>query len=961
MGTRSSPITVGRDAELARIDEARGQAATGQPALVIVRGEAGIGKTRLIRDVLAGARAAGSPVLAGACLDLAGDGLPYLPFVEALRNFVRATPAAAAIEAFGPAAADLGRLVPEIAALTGDQDRDGARATGAARAAGARATDARGDAEHIVRDSTVERARLFERFLLFIGRLGADLPVVAVIEDVQWADPATHDLVTYLARNVTTERFLLVVTCRTDDLPPGAAVLAWLAELGRTRAALRLELGRLAEVDVARQLAAIHEGPVPEDLARSIWRRSEGHPLFVEELLAAAGEPAGSTLPPSLVDILLTRVASLDPETLAIVRVLAVAGRPADERLLAPLVGRTPTEVGRALRLASARGVLVALPDGRHGFRHELLREVVERDLSLAERRELHDQLARRLEASPELADERPAAATAELARHWAGADRPVEAHAAALAAAGAAEAVHAFADAHRQLERAIALEGRLDPATVPPPAERARTRLRAATVADLGGAHGRAVELLDAALALVDEADDPRLAGLLRSRLAFLMWAGGDGDGALVEHRRAVELVPLEPPTGERAAVLGGLGGALMGLGQWAESRPICEAAIECALSAAARPEESRARTMLGSDLVALGELEDGLDQLRQAYALAGPEPTELWVVTGHNLGLNLLAADHLEEALAVASRTLDGTRAGGLERRYGMELSALVADILIRVGRWDDAAQASLAGLALDQQGRGTPYLGVVRARILARRGAAVEARRRLAEIDRARLEPDLTVFLGIVSSEVSAGRQPSRRRPRYGPRSARGLPRQRRHAVGRAPRLPRTESGRGPRRRSLGPSRRGRPGVTRGARGTPAQRSRSHRPARVDRVGHCVAAVSRGREARLDQRSTIRSLAPRLSPPGMPRSDPAEAAYARSRFAERSCAEAGSRPTWPQSIRAAWRTASVARGGLAHGGDRSACPSRPRRPPGIDRCRTRASLRVAIRRARSGGRWR
>lgn len=740
MATRSSPITVGREADLERLDRARELAAEGRPVIAIVRGEAGIGKTRLVADAIDRATADGSPILHGACLDLEGEPLPYLPFVEALRTLVQSTPADRLRTVLGPAGPDLATLVPEIATL------DPARGGAAAVAAGAI-------------DSSVDRARLFERFLGFLERLGEDQPVLAVLEDVQWIDPATRDLVTFLVRNVTKQRLVAILTCRTDDLSLGHPVRAWLAELGRAPGAIGIELQRLTQDDALRQLEAMSEGPVPAEIFRSIWRRSEGHPLFAEELLAAgADQNATLVRPPSLIDLLLTRVASLEPTTLTIVRILAVAGRPIDERLIAPLVGRSSGEIGAALREATAHGVLATLPDGRHGFRHELLRELVERDLTISERRELHEGFARELEAHPELADQRPADATAELARHWAAADRPIEAHRAALDAASAAEAVHAYADAHRQFERAMALEERLPPDSVPRVRDRIEIRRRAASNADLGGSLERGIELIRAALELAADAGDATLSGLLHQRLGYLTWASGDGEAALLEHRRAVELVPVDPPSTERATVLAALGGALMGLGRWAESRPICQAAIDCAINSGAAPEESRARTMLGSDLVALGEIEAGLEELRRAHRLAGDEATELSVVTGHNLALNLLATDRLEEGLAVATHSRSAAHDAGLELRHGMELAALVGDILSRLGRWDEADLATAEGLRLDQRGLGTPYLAAVRARLVARRGDVAEANRRLASLARETLEPDLAAFVAIVSAEVA-----------------------------------------------------------------------------------------------------------------------------------------------------------------------------------------------------------
>ncbi|TMC64770.1 MAG: response regulator transcription factor, partial [Chloroflexi bacterium] len=272
----------------------------------------------------------------------------------------------------------------------------------------------------------------------------------------------------------------------------------------------------------------------------------------------------------------------------------------------------------------------------------------------------------------------------------------------------------------------------------------------RAAEAADLAGAFDAAIAHIRAALVLLDPSSEPAIAGSLHARLGYLMWARGDAEAALDEHREAVRLVPAEPPSIERARVLASLGGALMGLGRWWESRPVCEAAIECAVAAGAVAEESRARNMLGSDLVALGDIDGG--------RLAAQGPTELQVVAAHNLALNLLAADQLEEALQEASAGRDLARSGGLERRYGMDLAALAGDVLIRLGRWDDADRVTAEGLALDQRGLGTTYLAAVRARLLAGRGGVEEAERRLAAIDRSSLEPDIAAFIARVEAEAA-----------------------------------------------------------------------------------------------------------------------------------------------------------------------------------------------------------
>jgi DNA-binding CsgD family transcriptional regulator/tetratricopeptide (TPR) repeat protein len=742
-----SPIIVGRDRELERIDAALTEAAAGRPRLIVVRGEAGIGKSRLVDEAAARARAAGSPLLLGACLDIGEGGLPYLPVAEALRGLARSLDPARLDRALGSAREDLSALVPELAARPGT----------------AVEKSERNGAGH--QPTTIDRARLFERFIGFLGRLGDERPVLAVIEDVQWIDRSTQDLITFLVRNVTKEPLVAILTCRTDDLAPGSPVLAWLAELGRAPGAMRLGLDRLDRDAVTRQVQAIAGSLVDRDAIGRIWGRSEGNPLFVEELVALNDGDVSRVTPVSLIEILLGRVASLDPIARRVLGAAAVAGRPVDERLLAPVLGLEAAVVATSVREAIARGVLVADEvDGRHRFRHELLREVVERDLLAGERLVLHEGFAVTLAEHPDLADPSPAGAAGELAAHWAAAGHRLDAYLAAIAAATASDSVHAFSEAHRYLEEALSLEAGLPESQRPSREEHFALRRRAADAADLAGEFDRAAALLREALELVDTKADPTTAGLIHSRLGYLNWVTGHGGAALAAHERAVELVPAEPPTPERARVLGGLGGALMGAGRWADSRRVCEAAITCAAAAGAPSEESRARNMLGSDLVALGEIEAGLGQLREARRIAAESgPPELLIVGYHNLALNLAAADELDEALAEASAGRVAARDAGLERRFGMDLAALAADVLFRLGRWDEAHGAVEDGLALDQRAVGTTYLAAVRARLLAARGDVGAADEALATIDRSALDPDVAAFVGQARGEtaLTAGR--------------------------------------------------------------------------------------------------------------------------------------------------------------------------------------------------------
>jgi DNA-binding CsgD family transcriptional regulator/tetratricopeptide (TPR) repeat protein len=749
----SSPDLVGRDEALADLTGAIGAAATQGPRFVIVRGESGIGKTRLVREALDRVPE-GAIVLAGDCLDIGAGGLPYLPIVEALRRLARTADPETLEAALSGGRAELVALVPELGAAA-----RAARSTstaGRASAHPAGSDDSSPPEEPAQLTTGLGQARLFERVLGLLGALADRAPVVLVVEDVHWIDRATRDLLTFLARNLTDERLAIVLTFREHDLAPGHPILGWMAEIGRVPTTVVVEPRRLDTRAVARQLRLIAGRDLPADVVTRVARRSEGNPLFVEELYAS---DADARRPPvSLAEVLLARIARLDGVARSVVDAAAIARRPVDERLLAAVLEIPEQDVDDALASAIAGGVLVLdARSERYRFRHELLREVVEQQLLPGSRRRLHERFALRLLERPELADPSTAGAAGELAVHFAEAGLAEEAYEHSILAADAAEAVHAYADAHRHLERALDIE-RLLADRAGDPTGRISLRRRASDDADLAGELARALELCREALALVDAASDPVTAGTLNSNIGYLEWSIGDGDAALASHQRAVELVPAEPPTPERAKVLGMLAQALIGEGRWTDSREVTEAAIACALASGATVEESRARNILGSDMVALGESEAGIEQLREALRLAQTTGRlDLLIVVHHNLALNLLVADHLEAAVDQARAGIVAAREGGVERRFGQDLVAIVGDALSLLGRIDEAAAATTDGLALDPAGHGSLYLSMVVARIAAIRGDAAEASRRRAQFDIAVLDPDVAAFVAKVGAEA------------------------------------------------------------------------------------------------------------------------------------------------------------------------------------------------------------
>ena len=741
---RSSPELVGRGPEIATLGAALDEAALGRPSLVLVAGEAGVGKTRLVSEFGSLARAGGARLLVGNCLDLADATLPYGPIAQALRALLRELPDDEAATVLGPAREEIGRLIPSVGDALGVAPVDPSE-------------DAFGYAQ----------ARLFELMLGLLGRLAALAPTVVVIEDIQWVDRASRDLLTFLARNVVNERLTLVATVRTDGLERGHATSAWLADLERHANATRIDLGRLGRADVGRQVSAILGATAPDDLVDRLFQRSDGNPYFVEELLATERGAPEAALPRTLSETLSAQVAGLPPDGRELLGIVAVAGRPVDERLIAAVAGRSETEVREPLRVALARGLLVAdTPEGAVRARHALLREVIESGLLPAERRALHEAFATVLVARPELGDATAASGAAELARHWAGAGRPDDAYRAWIDAAAAAQAVFAHADAAQAYRRAIELEpdlvhGAGRPDTLDP----VELRHRAAGAANDAGENEPAIDLVRAALALVDETAEPVRAGLLHSLLGYLLWLIDDVEGAQAEHEAAVRLVPGTPPTAERAKVVARLGGWLMGTGRYGESATRIREAIDVALEIGAPAEEAHARTILGSDLVSLGDLDAGLAELENACRIAERAGAlDTVIVASGNLAYQLIVADRLEEAVAASGRGRDASQRHGLERRIGPHFVATAVDALFRLGRWDEALSLADPAAGPPSGAIGATYRDAAVARVLAACGRFDDALGRLGSavgLGVGEIDADVGAFVALVVAELELAR--------------------------------------------------------------------------------------------------------------------------------------------------------------------------------------------------------
>jgi predicted ATPase len=428
---------VGRTEELAQLQTMLGRATTsGEPVIALVGGEAGVGKTRLVEQLAVTASEQGVRVLRGGCVPLGEDGVPFAPVIEALRGLVGELDPAELEAVVGPGRADLGRLVPDL------PWSDGVAAGTAVGGAG--------------------QGRLFELLLGVVERLAAKAPLLLVMEDLHWADRSTRDLVAFLAASLRSGPVLLVLTFRNDELHRLHPLRRLLGELARNRRVRRLELRRFIRAELAEHLAGLLGADPPVGLVDEIYGRSEGNPFFAEELVLAGGGAGPAWLPPSLQEVLLTRVVRLGHRTQQVLRVAAAGGPGVAQPMLAAVSGMDEVELLDGLREAVDQQVPLPEPDG-HGyvFRHALLAEAVYGELLPGERVQLHTALAGALEAGLEAGDP-PATRAARIAHHWSAAGDQPRALAASVEAAAAAERVYAFAEVRLQLERVLALWDRV-------------------------------------------------------------------------------------------------------------------------------------------------------------------------------------------------------------------------------------------------------------------------------------------------------------------------------------------------------------------------------------------------------------------------------------------------------------------------------------------------------------------
>ncbi len=382
------PVVVGRDAEQARFAEHLRLAATGRGQTVVLAGEAGVGKSAFVRDAIAAATRDGFRVLYGVTLE-SDKGLPYAPFVGAVRSGFRGIARERLGRVLGQAAPDLAQLFPEL-----------------------------GKAQRAEQASAVEHHRLSVAFLGLFTTFSRETPVLLVVEDLHWADEASLGLFHYLARELRDTRILLLGTYRSDEMHRRHPLLRVVANMQRERVASEIPLARLDKEQVRQLIQVTFQQTDPnikitDEFRDVIYARAEGNPFFTEELLKSLVESGDLyfrpdtgwsrdkpidqlRIPGSVREAVRERIDRVSPAAQVTLSTAAVIGLRSPFELLRAVRGVTEADLETQLRELIEQQLVVELggDDDEYGFRHALTKEVVYDDLLVRERKRLHRTVA---------------------------------------------------------------------------------------------------------------------------------------------------------------------------------------------------------------------------------------------------------------------------------------------------------------------------------------------------------------------------------------------------------------------------------------------------------------------------------------------------------------------------------------------------------------------------------------
>lgn len=673
----AAPRFVGRTAELQALTRLLTKACGGHGGVAVVAGDAGVGKSRFCREIKTAAAAAQMRVIEGRCSPSEST-IPFAPFIDALRFRLAKGEGAAAAEVLEPI---LGHVAPLF--------QDLARPEHAGRPADPTATP-------------------FDRILGVLHRLTSHGAVLFIVEDMHWADATSRDLIHFLARRISALPLVLLLTYRTDEIPAGQPLHRMVAAVTREPEVVRLQLERLSDAEVADLLTQLLAAPPSPEFATAVADRTEGNPLFVEELVRVLFEALPASAPDytaahlaqvhppvTVQDMVQDRLAPLSDDAREALLVAAVVGRTFSFDLLRTVLEWPEERLLTAVERLVAHRFLTELGGAgeEFAFRHSLVQEVMYTSAIGRRRRVWHRRVATVLEQHHVLAT----LPHATLAHHYYLGGDSAKARAHLLLSGDEAARLCAWQDAEAKYEQALSMaeQQQADPVTQAMILER---------LAEVAWWQNR-VEALEQyareALAICRAIGDRARAATLLRRLANLdAHQRGDLTKATA---RLNEALTLAEGTAEPAVVLNDLARVQLAQRRWPEAAASFERALALALDRGDCAEEAFALVNLGRIAIAGGAVATGVQRLELARALLAEDemPIERAAEIYH-AGIRVLdaAREHaraqqwVDAGLQFAgARKLPGDYA--IYRAYG-------ASIQRRAGDWGSALQQSTAAVA-------------------------------------------------------------------------------------------------------------------------------------------------------------------------------------------------------------------------------------------------------------------
>lgn len=670
-------VLIGRDHELSLLLEA-GSAA---PSLILIEGEAGIGKSALVRETVGHPAMRHARVVLGHCQRMR-EPFPLAPVVEGLCGLGAKPPTqplSAVVGALRPLLPEIAHLLPAQSAALGDP--------------------------------RAERHQVFRALRELLTALG---PTVCVLEDLHWADENTLEFVAFLALDPP-EQLSLVLTYRSEELPSSSSLAALAAGLPRHVRHVTIRVSPLSVEDVGRlSCALLRTSALSDELVRHLHAQTAGIPFAVEEVVRlhrgqlelvdgwrTVDELDHMAVPPTVRHSLRERMASLTSDAWLVARAVAVLGSPAGEELIARVAGLSGIRTSKALSKVLSAAILEEHGDVLYGFLHALASQAVYDEIPRPERRRLHRRAAEALQAGPEPLP------IAQLAHHFkqAGCDRHWARY--AEAAADAASAIGDDRSAARLLEQALGASGLSR-------AGRLRMALKLGTVALHSPRPERAIAWLERVRD--EDAVAAGVRGELRYRIARLRYQNGDTGTWREEMQLAIEDLRNQPSLAAQAMIT--LAWPVVGQGHVAHDLAWLDRAVRTSARADDDAVEAAVAGQRAAILLCVGDPEgwSAAEQIpRQGRSIA--ENMQL-LSTHQNLSWAAIGLGQYERAESflgeVARLAVELPHVS-----WGPWLSSARASLDWRTGRWEGLEQRLRA---LSERGTGGPALAIGNEMILA-----------------------------------------------------------------------------------------------------------------------------------------------------------------------------------------------------------------------------------------------